>query len=73
MRAISLEKRRSQLTTPPRGRSATGNVATGMWRRASVAAQDRCRSVNGAHIVSLVRAGAVLKAGKQVETEKAAA
>jgi len=37
------------------------------------AAQDRWRLVNGAHLVALVRAGAVFKAGRLVETEEAAA
>jgi hypothetical protein len=37
------------------------------------AAQANWRSVNGAHLVALVRAGSVFKAGKLVESEEAAA
>ena len=60
---------RTKVTKGPGSRAA----GLAMAFKLVEAAQDRWRSVNGAHLVALVRAGTVFKAGKLVESEEVAA
>lgn len=66
---FSTVRLRTKVTKGPGSRAA----GLAMAFKLVEAAQDRWRSVNGAHLVALVRASAVFKAGKLVETEEVAA
>jgi transposase-like protein len=66
---FSTVRLRTRVTKGPGSRAA----GLAMAFKLVEAAQAHWRSINGAHLVSLVRAGAVFKAGKLVETEEVAA
>ena len=66
---FSTVRLRTKVTKGPGSRAA----GLAMAFKLVEAAQANWRSVNGAHLVALVRGGSVFKAGKLVESEEAAA